>query len=245
VWQVSGLSLVLGVMLALAVNTTTHSPTATEANDRFGVAASLLSRYKNRNDYLQSEVVKLQGEVKKAMAGVEDESNVSTEKKEFDRLLELSGRSAASGSGIRVTVRDSTAIPRIGEPTEGYAAYMVHDQDLNFILNDLKAAGVEHLGISGVDTDSIQRVVVTTTARCVGPTAVVNGTPLSAPYHIYAIGDRQLLRQYLERPDGYIRGPRQLEQRKMVAIEDMDEISLPEFASISARYAKPVAAVTK
>jgi uncharacterized protein YlxW (UPF0749 family) len=122
---------------------------------------------------------------------------------------------------------------------------MVHDQDLNNILNDLKAAGVEHLGISGVDTTSIQRVVVTTTARCVGPTAVVNGTPLSAPYHIYAIGDRQLLRQYLERPDGYIRGPRQLDQRKMVAIEDMDEISLPEFASISARYAKPVASDTK
>ena len=69
---------------------------------------------------------------------------------------------------------------------------------------------------------------------------MVNDNPLAAPYHIFVIGDRQRLREQLERPDGYIHGVRQLAQRKMVVIEDMDGIELPEFASTSARYAKPV-----
>ena len=241
VWQVSGLSVVLGVMLALAVNTTTHSPTDTASNDRFGVAASLLSRYKDRNDRLQSEVVELRRQVDEAYAGAQSETTTTAKlRDEYERLKETAGLSAVSGSGLRITVQDSTQIPRIGEPTEGFAEYMVHDQDLNNILNELKAAGAQHLGISGVDTSSIQRVTVTTTARCVGNTAMVNDNPLAAPYHIFVIGDRQRLRQQLERPDGYIRGVRQLAQRKMVVIEDMDGIALPEFASTSARYAKPV-----
>lgn len=241
VWQVSGLSIVLGVMLALAVNTTTRSRTDTASNDRFGVAASLLSRYKDRNDHLQGQLVDLRKQVDSSLSG--DETESATTKKlneEYGQLQEAAGLAAVSGSGLRITVQDSTQIPRIGEPTEGFAEYMVHDQDLNNILNELKLAGAQHLGISGVDTTSIQRVIVTTTARCVGNTAMVNDNPLAAPYHIFVIGDRQRLRQHLERPDGYIRGVRQLAQRKMVVIEDMDAIALPEFASTSARYAKPV-----
>lgn len=244
IWQVSGLSVVLGVMLALAV--TTQSRTDTSSGNRFGVAASLLSRYKERNDHLQAQVVELRQQVDDAYEKAKTESATTTQlSEEYERLQERSGISAVSGSGLRIIVQDSVAIPRIGEPTENFAEYMVHDQDLNNILNDLKAAGAQHLGISGVDTSSIQRVTVTTTARCVGNTAMVNGNPLAAPYHIFVIGDRERLRQYLERPDGYIRGIRQLAQRKMVVIEDMDEISLPEFASTSPRYAKPVPPTSK
>jgi uncharacterized protein YlxW (UPF0749 family) len=105
----------------------------------------------------------------------------------------------------------------------------------------LKAAGAQQLAISGADSTKPQRVVVSTTARCVGPTAVVNGTYLSAPFHIFAIGDPKALREALERPDGYVRGQRRLEAKKMIEISDAPKMVFPEYSGkLQARYTQPL-----
>jgi uncharacterized protein YlxW (UPF0749 family) len=243
VWllQVSALSIVLGVLLALAVSTTDRSRESATTANRFGIAATLLSRYRDRSDRLQSEIVELRRQLSESMAGVETESASARRlREELERLQAMAGLSAVRGRGLRIVVRDSTEIPRSMQPADSFADYMVHDQDLTNLLNELKAAGAQHMGVSGADTTSIQRVAVTTTARCVGPTAMVNDIPLSGPYHIFVIGDPQALRAALERPGGYIRGPRQLEARRMVLIEELEDIALPEFAAPTPRYLKPV-----
>ncbi len=244
VWQVSALSIAMGVMLALAVRTTDRLRNSPGSTSRLGVSASFLARYRDRNYRLQQEVVVLRRELSENVTSIQSENGATERlKKELEALKFRSGLSAVEGPGLKVIVRDSTDVPTgPGAPGGDFTEYMVHDQDLNNILTDLKAAGAEHLAISGADPNNLQRVVVTTTARCVGPTAIVNGTPLSAPFRILAIGSPQHLRAALERPDGYVRGVRQLDARKMIEIEDAEKIVLPEYSgAMSPRYARPAA----
>ncbi|MBM3459608.1 MAG: DUF881 domain-containing protein, partial [Armatimonadetes bacterium] len=89
---------------------------------------------------------------------------------------------------------------------------------------------------------NLQRIVVTTTARCVGPNTIVNGVQLSAPYTILAIGNSRELRGALEMQNGFVQ-MRGLDVLKMITIEEMERLELPEYAgSLNLRYARPAPA---
>lgn len=241
VWQVSLLSVVLGVMVSLAVTTTHHIRNSEAAGSRLGVTAAFMKSYRDQNLQQQEDIRSLRREKDQYLSKAEGGSAATEQlKHQFEELKRVSGLSAAEGPGVIVTVHDN--VPTSGSgPMGSYLDYMVHDQDLNNLLAELKAAGAQQLAIAGVDTESPQRVVVTTTARCVGPSAVVNGIPLSAPYHIYAIGDPKALRAALERPNGYVHSIRQLDARKMITITDSETVKVPEYAgSLTPRFAKPI-----
>lgn len=243
VWQVTALSIALGVMLALAIRTTERIRSAGLPGNRFGVSAALLSRYREQNERLQEEIKDLRRQVSQFEESVKDGSR-STEllKRQLQELKAMAGLAAVTGPGLKITLRDSP-LQRLPDLERAeYESYLVHDQDINGLLNELKAAGAEALAISGADQKNMQRVVVTTTARCVGPTAVVNGVQLSAPYTILAIGNPKELRAALEMPDGFIQ-TRGLDILKMIVIEESSHLVLPEYSgSYSPRYARPAAA---
>lgn len=243
VWQVTALSLVLGVMLALAIRTTTQRRRAGLPLSRFGVSAAILSTYKEQNESLQKEIKDLRRQVSQYEQSVQNDSRFTELlKREIQQLKASAGLAPVAGPGLRITLQDSKEASRLGVPTEDYDTLLVHDGDINGLLNELKAAGAEALGISGADGENKQRVVVTTTARCVGPNAVVNGTQLSAPYTIWAIGNPKELRAALEMPNGFVQ-IRGLDALKMIVIEEAQEIDLPEFTgSFSSRYARSPAA---
>jgi uncharacterized protein YlxW (UPF0749 family) len=116
---------------------------------------------------------------------------------------------------------------------------LIHDQDLNGLINELKAAGAEAIAISGADGKEFHRFVVTTTARCVGPAATVNGNSLSSPYTILAIGSPENLHSALDMPDGFVK-TRALDILKMITIEEKQNLVLPEYAgSFSPKHARP------
>jgi len=241
--QVTALSAVLGVMLALAIRTTSQIENSTQRLDRLSVSSAFLSRFQDQNENLQDEIKDLRRQVSDIEASVQTGSR-STEqlKKQLQDIKVQAGFSPVEGPGLTITLSDSPEPPTTLGPADDYSAtlYRVHDQDINNVIAELKAAGAQHLAVSGADVDNLQRVIVKTTARCVGPTAVVNGTPLSAPYHILAIGDAATLRAALERPDGFIHS-RGLDVRKMVQIEDSPRLALPEYSGFTTKHAKPIA----
>jgi uncharacterized protein YlxW (UPF0749 family) len=240
VWQVTALSIALGILLALALRTTSRIRNSTGSSPRFGVSTAFLAQYKNQNNLLHHEIVDLRRQVDAYMESAKSDSQTNDSlKKQLDALWAVGGLSAVSGPGLRITVRYSTNVP--DTQVADYNEFMVHDQDLNHVIAELKLAGAEHMAIAGADPTNLQRVIVRTTARCVGPVAFVNGTPLSAPYHILVLGEPKRLRERLERPDGYVRA-RQLDTRQMIVIEEVPELRLPEYSgALTPRYAKPVA----
>jgi uncharacterized protein YlxW (UPF0749 family) len=242
VWQVTALSLVLGALLALAMATTNRIRNSGVAGPRFGVTGAILAASREKNQELQTEIVELRKRLGKFEKNREDDTNQMTLlKRELEAVKLLSGLAPVEGPGIKITLRDSTETRLPNLSPEEMEGYLVHDQDINGVINELKAAGAEALAISGADPKNMQRVVVTTTARCVGPVATINGAQLSAPYTIYAIGNSKELHGALEMPNGYIEN-RGLKLLKMYTIEESEHLVLPEFSgTFSPKYARPAA----
>ena len=88
------------------------------------------------------------------------------------------------GEGIIVKLEDSSATAKAGENPN---LYLIHDDDLLKVINELRAAGAEAISING------QRLIGTSEIRCAGPTLSVNNVRSAPPFEIRAIGDSKSL----------------------------------------------------
>lgn len=88
------------------------------------------------------------------------------------------------GEGIILTLDDST---RETNSNEDPNLYLIHDDDILRVINELKAAGAEAISING------QRLTATSEIRCAGPTLSVNNVRTAAPFEISAIGEKKSL----------------------------------------------------
>ena len=97
------------------------------------------------------------------------------------------------GTGLIIKMDDSTKEAKSGENPN---LYLIHDDDLLKVINELRAAGAEALSING------QRLIDTSEVRCAGPTLSVNNIRSSAPYEIRAIGDKSTLENAIKMRGG-------------------------------------------
>ena len=115
--------------------------------------------------------------------------------KEMDELKARAGETALEGKGIILTVDDSKQAAKAGENKN---LYIIHDEDLLRVVNELRAAGAEAISLNG------QRLIGSSEIRCVGPTVLVNERRLAAPFVIHAIGNPQTLESSLELRGGVL-----------------------------------------
>ncbi|MDO5728427.1 MAG: DUF881 domain-containing protein [Actinomycetaceae bacterium] len=85
------------------------------------------------------------------------------------------------GPGVIVTLTDAP-VPEPIPPDLSPDVYVIHQQDIEAVLNALWAGGAEVIGIQGVE------VRLTTEVQCVGNVININGRLFSPPYEIMAIG---------------------------------------------------------
>lgn len=114
---------------------------------------------------------------------------------EIERLSVLSGVSAVEGEGIEIILDDSE-IP--SKPGDNPNLYIIHDEDLLRVLNELRAAGAEALALND------QRIVAISEIRCAGPTVSINNVRSAPPYVIKAIGNPKNLISALRLRGGVI-----------------------------------------
>lgn len=98
------------------------------------------------------------------------------------------------GKGIIVEVRDSEKLVKPGENPNDF---LVHDQDLLRIINDLKIAGAEAISING------QRYMGFSEIKCSGPTVTINGKTYGQPFIVRAIGEPKDLESAIKSIDSY------------------------------------------
>ncbi len=111
-----------------------------------------------------------------------------------DRAGELAlaaGFVAVSGPGIEVRLTDA---PATGTRPDWVIPSMlvVHQQDLQAVINALWAGGAEAMSLQD------QRVVSTSAFRCVGNVLLLQDRHYSPPYIVRAIGDPDALKAALE-----------------------------------------------
>lgn len=150
--------------------------------------------------------------------------------KNLDELKFLSCAVPVEGEGIIIRLDDSSKVAKDGENPN---LYVVHDDDILRVINELKAAGAEAISING------QRLTAVSEIRCAGPTISVNNVRSSAPYEICAIGEKKSLENSIKMRGG-------VEETLKVwgiqlEVEVKDKIFIPAYkGEIQNRYAKIV-----
>ncbi len=102
----------------------------------------------------------------------------------------LAGLRAVAGPAVTVTLGDAPeSVAAVGIDAD---LLVVHQQDIQAVVNALWSGGAEAMTIQG------QRVISTTGVKCVGNTVVLHGIPYAPPYVISAIGSQARLRSALD-----------------------------------------------
>ena len=210
-------SMIVGVMLV-----TQYRMTQTIAEGNINL---------QRSGELALKINSLQEEragLKKQIATMKEEGSLEGMKEE-NRLLSLSASLVdVVGPGVVLTITDSKTPVKDGENPN---LYLIHDEDMLRIVNELRAAGAEAISIND------QRLIGTSEIRCSGPTVTVNGKIFAPPFIIKAIGDTKTLHSALTMRGGVVESLKYWGIE--VKIQDEDHVIVPAYdGTIKQNYIK-------
>lgn len=134
-----------------------------------------------RVDRLADDVAALEREVAELSEQLGGGVDPRVEQRRRQRQQEA-GLTPVRGPSVTVTLDDAP----VPDPVpEGLTVddYLVHQQDVEGVLNALWAGGAEAMTVMG------QRIVSTSAVRCVGPVLLLHGRTYYPPYVITAVGD--------------------------------------------------------
>ena len=124
-------------------------------------------------------------------------STVAAENGRGDAIAPAAGLQAVRGPGL-VVVLDDAPRPLTGEApaSDNPDDLVVHQQDVQSVLNALWAGGAEAMTLMG------ERIISTSAVRCVGNTLLIQGRLVGPPFVVRAIGDARRLRTALDHEPG-------------------------------------------
>lgn len=145
------------------------------------------------------------------------------------------GLTAVSGPGIEVVLDDASNPASLGDVDPNQL--VVHQSDLQAVVNALWAGGAEAMTIAG------QRVIATSAVRCVGNTLLLNGEVYSPPFRVAAIGPYRTMQKALgDSPGVKLFKEAALYYGLGYTVESQDSLDLPAYRGpIDLAYAKAVA----
>jgi len=223
-WALAAVGLILGIMLAFQFRITREIQ-KTESVQRAEELSAQLTRLKKERDAVQAEVDGLRSRLDKISAGPKEAGL----KEELEQARIEAGVTELTGPGVEVTLNDSNISLRTGENPN---LFVLHDEDVLRVLNELRAAGAEAVSISG------QRLLATTEVRCNGPTILINKKRLAPPYVITAIGNPDTLESSLKMRGGVAETLQFWGIQ--VAVKKMPQVTVPAYnGALRFDYARP------
>ncbi|BDR53938.1 membrane protein [Bombiscardovia apis] len=164
----------MGYMLAINVRV---NRTVTTTSDTTGLL-----------EERESKVRELRREINQMSTQIDSLKNF-TNNQDVSKVSEDAGSGtvlkAVRGPGVSVTLNDSPLWQQKVDATGTTANindYVIHQQDVESVVNALWAGGAESMQIQD------QRVLPTTAVRCVGNVLLLHGRKYSPPFTIAAIG---------------------------------------------------------
>jgi uncharacterized protein YlxW (UPF0749 family) len=235
VLQVTALSLLLGCLLGLALQSQRALKQSGLPGNRFSIIVPYYNALKQSNQDLQQQVNELRQKNNQYQAQMAKGSDVEkTLLADLEDLQRLAGLTPVHGPGLEITLRDS---PLTIPPGIDPELALIHDRDLALFINELKAAGAEATAVAGADGRP-QRIILTSAPRCAGPITRVNEAALAEPFKVWAIGDPASLESALMMKGGIV-DFLQLKILDMIEIKRSSDIKLPGYSgSIKFLYAK-------
>lgn len=157
--------------------------TAASADPKTEVLISLITNLEAETAALEERLSTIRQETETIISqSTTGESQLTDLQNQLTQQQIRAGITALEGPGITISLDDNNS-GLSSAPTDDPNRYVVHYENLLYIVNDLRNAGAEGVGING------QRIVVSSEIRCVGNVILVNTTRLAPPFEITAIGD--------------------------------------------------------
>ena len=155
---------------------------AAAANPKTEVLISLITNLESETAAQEERLALIRQETETI---IQQSSSGESQLTELQNELALqqirAGITALEGPGITIRLDDNHA-GLAAAPNDDPNRYVIHYENLLYIVNDLRNAGAEGISING------QRIVVSSEIRCVGNVIMVNTTRLAPPFEISAIG---------------------------------------------------------
>ena len=180
-WLIALVCVLIGFMVAVQFRTAQDAK-GSLSQQRIEEISDRLLQTEHERDELSEELHKMQT----AAASTDNQQDK-------DLLRYRAALVPLEGEGVIVRMDDSTKPAKAGENPN---LYVIHDDDLLRVVNELRAAGAEAIAING------QRLTGTSEIRCAGPTLSVNNVRSSAPFEIRATGDKKSLENALRMRGG-------------------------------------------
>ena len=218
---------ILGAMLALSMRT--------QQVVQNHIIATSAGISKQQVDDQQRTIKALQDRIAKYEAGVTSQSaQAQALSDDLKSAKFLAGLTNVQGPGVEVTLNDSKTPFPGGLPAGMAPPNIIHDTDINQVVNELKAAGAEAVSVND------QRLVAVSPIRCAGPTIFVNNTAQTPPYLIKAIGEPKTLETALNISGGIATQIKSFD-KAMFSVAPVKHLSIPAYSGvIQPKYAVPV-----
>lgn len=221
------------VICGLLMAASTLTSRGTQLRGEAATLADLAREQTAGGQELEDEVGSLRRQTEE-LADAVSEGDVSAESAR--RLAEsragAAGLEAVTGAGVTVALDD--ALPPGGAEDSDANDLIVHQQDVQAVVNALWAGGARALAIND------QRLISTSAVRCVGNTLRINSRVYSPPYTISAVGDPDALGRSLAESEEvavYLSYVDRLGLGWSQSTED--ELTLPAYSgSLDIRYAQ-------
>ena len=172
---------VVGFLLAAQLRSVKLAGAADATNaSRLETLQNLYNEVVDQKDGLADQVKQLQGELElyreQAASG---EAGSQALKAELEQLEITAGLTDVEGPGVTIILEDSSQ----ANVTGNEADYLIHDNDLLSVINELRSAGAEAISLNG------ERILATSEVRC-GLCHRRSGHPLQCADHAQRRGGR-------------------------------------------------------
>jgi len=200
---------------------------------RYGDLGTVVSQQKREADQLRAEANDLADEVSTLSAQIGG-TEVDEVRAAADALRQPAGLLSVKGPGLTISLDDAPE-EIVDSADIEVGKLVVHQQDIQAVVNAMWAGGAEAMTIQG------QRVISTTGIKCVGNTVLLHNVPYSPPYVITAVGNPSvMLTSVYTNP--YIEIYLQYVERYQLGweVDVHTEVSLPAYeGALDLGYARP------
>lgn len=213
-------SIIIGILISINISFNRESSISTLSSSQYLDAYNYKNQLYGEISSLINQYNSLERKLDNYKKSEENNSGISEEiKKELDENKIILGRTQVTGEGLVIVLNDADSIYYNGTPDDIFR--LVHNTDVIQVLNDLKNSGAEAISINN------QRIVEGTEVYCSGPFLRVNGVKIATPFTIYAIGNKQVMYDYMMTDENYLKS---LMLRKVnVNISQTDQVKISSY----------------
>jgi uncharacterized protein YlxW (UPF0749 family) len=187
-------ALVAGLLFATSANTSHGVDLRVAGRDDVN---SLAARQQRAVITQTKQLADLQKKVQAATSlAAKTDSRVASARASAQGVADAVGLEPVSGPTLTVTLNDAPALPGSQKGSVPPDYLVVHQQDVQGVVNALWAGGAEAMTVAG------QRIIATSAVRCVGNTLLLNGEVFSPPFRVAAIGPYRTMQGALNASPG-------------------------------------------